>query len=317
MTARNSLGLLLLVVHLAACGKSEKTETSENATTGAFELVADEALKPVIDSLAVGFMAENPNAKVIVKYVSAGEAVRELLNKQARAIIIDRALTPQEQAAVTQDSVSLPALTIAEDGIGCIVSRNNPLAAIKLSDLRKIVSGEMKSWSELEKPIVEPGDKISGTITKVFSEYPSSIEYQLDSILMGPGKQTDGHVMRFASTDSIVRLVKKDPAAIGFIGSAWKHWFEVHGDSSVKVLAVIPADSSSRGLTEPIILHMAYVYEGLYPLVTPVNGYSFEVLNTVPRGFLSYALAAHGQMVFKNFDVLPKTQIIHLVPQKQ
>ncbi len=316
MISRLYLAWIVIALTVGGCGKSEKGGPSENATTGSFELVADEVLKPVIDSLVTGFMSENPLAKVTVKYVSAGEAVRELLNKQARAIIIDRALTPQERAAAALDSVSLPALAIAADGIGCIVSKNNPLAAIRMSDLRKIISGEMKSWSEMAKPIVEPGDRINGTITKIFPAYPSSIEFQLDSILMGPAKLTGGQDTRFASADSTFRAVAQDAGAIGFVGSAWIHWFSAHGDSGTKVLPIIPADSSSRGVTEPILLHMAYVYEGLYPLVTPVNGYSTEGLNTVPRGFLSYAMTAHGQVVFKNFDVLPKTQIIHLVAQK-
>jgi hypothetical protein len=122
--------------------------------------------------------------------------------------------------------------------------------------------------------------------------------------------------MRFSTTDSIVAYVAAHPKSIGFIGSAWNHMLESKNDSTVKVLPLIPADSSSRGLIEPVLLHMGYIAEGLYPLVTKVNGYSFEVPNTLPRGLLAYASNAHGQTVFKNFDVLPATQPIRLVPSK-
>ncbi len=323
MISRSSL-LLLAAILSAGCGKKESVPESETATSGTFELVADETLKPVIDSLVTGFMTESPDAHVTVKYVSAAEAIRELLNKKARAIIIARGLDASERGIITQDSISLPELTIAEDGIGCIVSKRNPLAAMRQSDLRKIIRGEIASWDAIEKPIVEPGAKLTGVITMTLPQYPSSTEYVLDSMYIGPfhpdprAKYKDfGQRMRFGSSDSVIAYVSSHPDAIGFIGSAWKHWLDASGDTGIKVLPVIPADSSSRGVTEPIMLHMAYVYEKLYPLVTPVSGFSFEAPNTVPRGMLSYAMTAHGQMVFKNFDVLPKTQIIRLVPRKE
>ncbi len=292
---------LLALMLLASCGKQENTATTETATSGSFQLVADEVLKPAIDSLITGFMIENPTATVTVKYTSATEAVLELLNHETRAIIIDRMLTPAEQLIIQKDSTTLPVYKLAEDGIGCIVSTKNPTTTIRKSDLQKMYSGTTNPW---------------GDVTLVLPQYPSSTEYTLDSILNNGNEPKAKYLMHFSTTDSIAKYVASHPNAVGFIGSAWKYALETKGDSSIKVLPVIPSDSSSRGLIEPVLLHMAYVAEGLYPLVTRANGYSFEVPNTVPRGFLAYASTAHGQTVFKNFDVLPITQPIRLVPNK-
>jgi ABC-type phosphate transport system substrate-binding protein len=312
-----TLCLACITGSLLGCGKSSQTPSSETATSGTFQLVADEALKPVVDSLLDGFMKENPNAKITVKYVSAAEAVRELINRDARAVIIDRTLTSEERAVLQKDSVQLPDFTIAEDGIGCIVSNKNPVAALALSDLRTIIANETKTWHALAHSIPDPGKTFSNAdISLVFPDYPSSTESIIDSMFLGSDKVTQGHIRRFSTTDSIIAYIRDDPNAIGFIGSAWNHWLESKGDSSVKVLPIIPADSSSRGITQPIILNMVYVYQGLYPLTATVTGYSFESPNTLPRGFLAYAMTAHGQIVFKNFEVLPKTQIIRIVPPK-
>ncbi|HWF44544.1 MAG TPA: substrate-binding domain-containing protein [Candidatus Kapabacteria bacterium] len=318
MKLRSAFTIALLIgATLTGCSKSSQNPPSETATSGTFQLVADEALKPVVDSLLDGFMKENPNAKLTVKYVSAAEAVRELLNRDARAVIIDRTLTPEERAVIQKDSVQLPEFTIAEDGIGCIVSNKNPLAALALSDLRKIITNETKNWPALTRSIPDPGKTFTNAdISFVFPAYPSSMEYIIDSMFLGAGQVTQGHIRRFSTTDSVIAYVRLDPNAIGFIGSAWNHQLESSGDSSVKVLPIIPADSSSLGITQPIILNMVYVYQGLYPLTTTVTGYSFESPNTLPRGFLAYAMTAHGQIIFKNFDVLPKTQIIRIVPPK-
>ncbi|GEM_PF-2059599 len=286
----------------AGCEKNEQKPAGETATYGSFQLVADETLRPVVDSLISGFSTENPEAHITVKYTSAAEAVRELLNHDTRAIVIDRMLTPMEEAALQKDSTTLPVYKLAEDGIGCIVSADNTHTTVRKSDLARMFRGEATGW---------------GDITIVLPQYPSSAEYILDSTLLGSGAQTNAYYLRrFSTTDSIIAYVRDHSKSIGFIGSAWKHWMEEHNDSSIKVLPVIPADSSSRGLTEPVLLHMAYVAEGLYPLVSRVNGYSFEVPNTVPRGFLAYASTAHGQTVFKNFEVLPITQPIRLVKSR-
>ena len=301
MSARIIFIPLLALALLASCGKQENAATTETATSGTFQLVADEVLKPAIDSLVTGFLIENPGANVTVKYTSATEAVRELLNHDTRAIIIDRTLTPMERAALQKDSTILPQYRLAEDGIGCIVSKSRTETSIRKHDLAAMFSGGTTSW---------------GDLTLVFPAYPSSTEFVLDSILNNNAEPKAKYLMRFSTTDSIVAYVASHPKSIGFIGSAWKHALESKNDSSVKVLPVIPADSSSRGLIEPVLLHMGYIAEGLYPLVTKVNGYSFEVPNTIPRGFLAYASTAHGQTVFKNFDVLPTTQPIRLVPSK-
>jgi hypothetical protein len=62
------------------------------------------------------------------------------------------------------------------------------------------------------------------------------------------------------------------------------------------------------------MLHLAYVLQGLYPLTSRICAYTTEVPNTLPRGFLAYAMSADGQRVFLNYDLLPKTQILKLVP---
>ncbi len=301
MKPRSILLPLLVMLFCAACEKQEKASTSETATYGSFQLVADEELKPVIDSLVTGFMVENPDANVTVKYTSATEAVRELLNHDTRAIIIDRTLTPKEREVVRSDSADLPDYRLAQDGIACIVSEKNSSTTIRKSDLQKMFAGETTSW---------------GDVTLVLPAYPSSTEYVLDSILNNGAEQKAKYILHFNTADSIVSYVSAHPKSVGFIGSAWVHWFESEGDTSIKALPVIPADSSSRGLIEPVLLHMAYIAEGLYPFVSKVFGYSFEVPNTIPRGFLAYASTAHGQTVFKDFDVLPVTQPIRIVPNK-
>lgn len=174
-----TFALLLLM----ACGKQESSVITETATSGTFQLVADEALKPAIDSLVTGFMIENPGAKVSVKYTSATEAVRELINHDARAIIIDRSLTPPEREILQKDSVTLPEYRLAEDGIACIVSARNTRTTIRKHDLESIFNGMKNDWDP---------------VTLVFPGYPSSIEYGMDSILSNGSEPKSKFLVRLA-----------------------------------------------------------------------------------------------------------------------
>lgn len=297
--------ILILLALVQGCSRSDKPAgPSETATAGSFELVADEALKPAIDSLVIGFLSENPRAKVTVKYKPAGRAVEALLNQDTRLIIVSRFLSKLERDLLKQHNLVLPEFDIAQDAIGVVVNKSNPLNSISMASLRKIIRNEAKSWSEI--------DAVTGEIKRILPDYSSSIETVLDSLFLGPNEVQPGTLTRFQTTDSVLARVAECKECIGFAGSSWLV------DSSklnVKVLPVIPEGPEGE-MGKPILLHLAYIYQGLYPLTTRVNGYTFESPNSLPRGFLAYAMNAQGQTVFKKYNVLPRTQIIKVVPSR-
>jgi phosphate transport system substrate-binding protein len=299
------------------CGKTTENPSEENATTGKLEIVADEQLRPAMDSLVNGFMQENPKAKITVKYETSGEAMQDLLAQKSRLIIISRFLSAEARTLLDQNKLMLPEYDMAEDALAIVVNPQSHLGALAMSDLGRIVRGETKLWSELKfsKPLT--GTTIeAGPIELAESPRSSSSEFLLDSLFLRSGEFQKGKIARFGTSDSIAWYVKSHPNAIGIVGAAWAHNYSSGADSSLHVSYIIPADSSSKGLTEPILLHLSNIFQGLYPLTLRVNGYTFENPNTLPRGFLAYAMTAHGQTVFKNFNILPRTQQIKLVPSK-
>ncbi len=198
MKQRIIISSLIALLFVMGCGKQENSSSTETATSGSFQLVADEVLKPAIDSLVTGFMIENPTATVAVKYTSATEAVLALLDHETRAIIIDRTLTPAERLILEKDSTTLPVYKLADDGIGCIVSTKNPSTTIRKSDLQKMFSGETRIAD----------DASWGTVTLVLPQYPSSTEYVLDSILNNGDEPKAKYLLRFSTTDSIVFMLQ-------------------------------------------------------------------------------------------------------------
>ncbi len=317
LALRLGLPMFVAALFVSGCGKSGDSPSEENATHGTLEIVADEQLQPAMDSLAYGFMQENPKAKITVRYETSGEAMQDLLAQKARLIIISRFLSAEAQSLLVQNKLMLPEYDMAQDAVAVVVNPQNHLGAIALSDLGRIIKGEATKWSELKfsKPLL--GTTIAdGEIEFVESHRSSSSEFLLDSLLLGKGELQKVRAVRFGASDSILSYVKSHPNAIGMVGASWARNYSSGADSSLRVAFVIPADSSTEGVSEPILLHLSNIFQGLYPLTLRVNGYTFENPNTLPRGFLAYAMTAHGQTIFKNYNILPRTQQIKLVPSK-
>lgn len=282
-------GSLLLV----GCKRNSKPpQPSDTATAGSFELVADEALRPAIDSLVRDFDAETPEAHVTVRYTSAAQALDALLQNKARLVLIGRPLTNKERHILDSTRIDLPEFDIALNAIAVIASTQSSIRSISEDSLAALLRGksERQYYS---------------------TSYLGSTESALDSIFgIGTGTLT-GRIHRFQTTDSVIDAVRKDPLSLGFIGSAWLKHLKMKGDSTVVALKI-----STEKSPEALPLHLAYMYQGLYPLVSRVCGYTFEQPNTIPRGFLAYVMSADGQRVLMAFDVLPRTQIIKIVAPK-
>jgi phosphate transport system substrate-binding protein len=290
------LGIVLLAfgaLFVLSCGKQAKTgAVSDTATSGAFELVADETLKPVVDSLVADFNKHTPEAKVTVRYLAAAQALDALLQNKARLVIIARPLTPRERSVLDSQKIDLPEFDIALNGLAAITAKNNNLNSISLDSLKELAEGSL-------------------ALKYYSTSYISATESILDSIFEFKDKTLSGPIIRFQTSDSVIEAVRSNPSSIGFISSSWWYSLSVKGDSTIKSLRI-----SSPKSPEPVQLHLAYIYEGNYPLVSRVCGYTNEQPNTLPRGFLAYTMSADGQRVFMKYDLLPRTQIIRLVPAK-
>ena len=274
---------------LAGCNKNKDGEIPDTATSGSFELVADETLRPAIDSLVAGFNLQTPNAKVTVRYKNATEALDDLIQHRARLVLIARPLSKKEHDLLSEQKIELIEADVAENAIGCIVSYKSPLKAISMDSLKALIQDKDKNF------------------IRISSSYLSSTEFVLDSIF-SLEKFQEGRIVRYQTSDSIILKVRSDDHAIGFVNASWLKKLANSGDSSVRVLRI------SQGSGRPIMMHLAYVLQGLYPLTSRICGYTTEVPNTLPRGFLAYAMSSDGQRVFLNYDLLPKTQILKLVP---
>ena len=291
MIVRYLLFAAVLVLQFGCDTKKSDGPPPDTATTGTMEFVADIELQPAIDSLVAGFNAEHPEAKVTVSYLPATEALDAMLQRKSRLVIMGRALTSKEQRFLDSQQVELVDFDMALNAIACFVKVTSKIQALPLADIIRNVTGTAPSY------------------TQVLGSHLSSTESVLDSIYLGDTATLKGRVVRFSTPDSVFNYVKSDPEAVGYLSSAW--YKRIMSDSTVRILDLVPEGDNY------LMLHMAYVYQGKYPLVSRVMGYTLEPPNTLPRGFLAYAMSANGQRILLDHNLLPRTQIIRLVPPKE
>lgn len=291
MKLRSLIAAVLLLVLSSCAGKQEPKELVDSPTTGAFELVADEGIRPVIDSLVAGFNAQYTDAKVTVRYMNATAALDAMLQGKARLALIGRPLTPKERASLGSQKVELPEFEIALNPLAAIVKKENALTSLSLNMLREDISGSKEHFR------------------KVMTDNLSSVETILDSLFLADTGSVKGKAARFSTTDSVIAKIMTDDGAVGLVSWCW-----LVKNPGLKALDIAIPDSTSKTGEKNIMLHLAYVYQKLYPLVSRVCGYTQEPPNSLPRGFLVYAMTAPGQKIFLDNNMLPRTQIIKIVP---
>jgi phosphate transport system substrate-binding protein len=110
----------------------------------------------------------------------------------------------------------------------------------------------------------------------------------------------------------IVEYVGKNRNAVGIVGVGWLKGVE----SDVKALSLsrpgVAADST-QPVGKAYSPHQAYVYQGYYPVSTPVTMYTRDLDRSVSLGFISFATGPFGQKVFLNNGLVPVTMPVRLI----
>lgn len=108
-----------------------------------------------------------------------------------------------ELVANTQEFV------VALDGIAIIVHPDNPLTSIDMTTLRRIFTGEIRSWSQL-------GGR--ATDIRALARDENSGTYDTFRSLVLTDERLVPSASRHESTDELAEQVASDPGAIGFVG---------------------------------------------------------------------------------------------------
>lgn len=301
-----ALSLTLAFTFTSCEQRSKDGRVLDTPTSGEIRILVDEAYQPVIASALDVFDTIYPRTNVQAEYVAEGEAVAALLRDSVQVIIIGRALTDEEVERHFKPRGFTPKMTlIAYDAPAFIVHPENKDALLTQEQLRQIVTGQKKRWSDLN-----PRSSL-GDIVLVF-DHPLSgtVRYVRDSI--GGGTTLPDNAFALKSNAEVIDYVSKHKNALGIIGVNWISDADDKGVQSflrtIKLVDVAPAPGK-----EGFGPYQAYLATGQYPYRRSVYVINAQARTGLGLGIASFLASDPGQRIIQKDGLLAAQAPIRLI----
>jgi len=292
--------VFFLLLSLGSCKKKPKDRWTDTLNEGIIYIACDENFKNLMDAEIDAFEAHNNLAILNPIYANENEVIRMLLDDSVRFALTSRTLNAQEQRTADERKMFVRDFLFAFDGITFLSNRANPDSLIGLPTIKKIFSGEITEWSQ-----INPNSPL-GTIRVIFDNTQSGIlRYVADSITRGESASPNLYAMN--NSDELIRKVSELPNAIGIMG------FNPIDNSVLRdTLGLQDKLRLMRvGREEKATLQNTYLpYAGDiknedYPLWRKVYGLLSDPRSGLSSGFSIFLAHDVGQMVILKSGLLP------------
>lgn len=319
------IAVLLLTILMAtvSCQEVKKYRT-DTTTSGVAEIVADECFAPIVQEQVDVFEGLNNEATIIPTYTNERQAFELFLADSIRVLIAARELSKNEKQIIKDRKQTLRSQPYATDAIALIVNKENADSLITVSDIKKIMTGQIRSWKELN-----PKSKLGDILVTFDTPNSSTVRYIADSICKG---EPLGDNLRAYSSDSskavdlydrtpnqqVIDYVAKTPNALGVIGVNWisspTDTTKLSFINDIRVMSVSRADTATlKNSYKPFA---AYIKLQEYPLTRNLHIMITDVRGGLPAGFVHFAAGEKGQRIILKAGLLPAYALIRFVHVK-
>ena len=304
------IGIVLLAV-LSACRSKSKEGPTDTYSSGVIAIAADESFEPIIQEEIDVFESLYPLAGIVPRYTTEVEAINLLLKDSVRLAIATRTLTKEEMNSFHSRKFFPREIKLATDGLALIVNRANPDSLLSVRDFRRILTGEVKNWKE-----VNPNSRLKGIQVVFDNKNSSTVRFAVDSICKGVPLSSQLKALK--TNREVIDYVARTPDAIGIIGV---NWLSDRNDSTglsfskeVRLMSVSAADKAMPDNSyKP---YQAYLYYGDYPLARSIYALLNDPRSALPWGFASFLASDRGQRIILKSGLVPATQPVRVVNVK-
>jgi phosphate transport system substrate-binding protein len=296
---RLSILLLCLVVLLGGCTTKEPGST--RLTEGQLVIQCDEAVYPVMQKLVAEFVDQYRDAKIDLRCVEARDGIANFVNDSVKVIIVARAFNREELDTMSSARIDFQKYQIAMSSVAVIANLENPRLQFRLTELDSIFGGEKTRWDGRKGELIEVA----------VGDVNSSTNEAFRNSVMG-GKRFGLTATPMRSSPDIITYVRDHRNAFGIVGMGWLRGFE-NRLNIVEVGGPAWRPDTTRPGGQYFAPAQAYVFQGFYPVTTPVWIYTREVSRDLGLGFISFAPSASGQKVVTKEGLVPVTMPVRLV----
>lgn len=111
----------------------------------------------------------------------------------------------------------------------------------------------------------------------------------------------------------MMREIKSDENAIGFISMAWITVSNDTLDESVKPLKIAAVDPTTGAIGNYVGLHQGYIANKTYPLITEAFILTTDYSMNLSVGFSSFMASYDGQRIVLKSGLVPVTQPVKII----
>ena len=307
------LPLTVILLLTTSCNNktSRPLKWQDTVVSGLIPISCDQCFQPIIQPNIDVFESLYAEAGISPIYTDEVEAIHLLMKDSVRLAVTARKLTDGEKAAFTNRRMVVRELIVAKDAIALIVNKENSESFIGIPTLKKILTGEITDWNQLN-----PKSKL-GKINVVFDNTNSStVRYAIDSIC--GGQELSKNLYAQKNNKEVLEMVSKVPGALGVVGVGWigneNDSTNLSFNDSIKVLAVSRFASPDQfNSFQPF---QAYIALGQYPMTRNVYLLLSDPSTGLSTGLASFLTSDRGQRIILKTGLVPATQPINIVNVK-
>lgn len=273
----------------------------ESTTEGVLEYAVDESLAPALVPQQQEFTRIWSGATLNGTALETRAAIQRLLERKVRLIVINRDFKPDELEAIAKVAIKLEKKPCGVDGVCFLVHPENPVRALRLGELRDVLSGKITNWSQV-------GGKDAPIQLFITTPNDGMRDLLQDSLLKSLEFSKSAYpCTSFAQMRSAMARTKHFLAYTGTAHARPALNVKEMDTTAFKALA-LAVDSANAEFVMP---YQANVYEGKYPFAHFVY-VAYPLGEKLPLGFASFLLR-EGQQIFVRNGYAPYKLPVRIV----
>ncbi|MEI5986441.1 substrate-binding domain-containing protein [Sphingobacterium sp. PU5-4] len=258
--------------------------TSCSNNTNSIKMKGSDTEVNLAVNLAENFTKLDPTFSIAISGGGSGLGITSLMNGQADIANSSRPLSEEEKQQFKDLNIAIKTVVFAEDATAFVVHKDLPLDEIDTETLSKILSGEIKNWSEITEfkyPINIYGRQ-SSSGTHSFVKKKLKIEFT------NAAKEMTGNAQ-------ILEGVKADKTGIGYVGAGYVA-HDPSASQGVKILKI--KDKEELGAISP--LDQSAINAGTYFFQRPLYQFILADSWEKVRPFINFERSESGRQLISD-----------------
>lgn len=287
--------ILLVALGLSGCTNAPKDPSKDDTpVSGRAVVLADADLEYLLEDHQLVFNATYPAAQVVLHYLPEAQLTRAMLADSVRCVFGSFEPGGDQQAYFRTRDLTAHTERVAMDAIAVVVSPQNPVQQLSLTQLRDMLGGRSAFWPGTSTPF-----------TALFEGKESGVPRVLvDSLFQGDPSQLK-RAMALGSVEELAQRVANDPTAIGFLAFARISDMDDARckalRAGLKLLPIAASDTATAFLPDQGTLK-----DKSYPLRRGVVMMVVEGKSGLGTGFASFVAGHKGQRIILKQGLAPE-----------